>query len=44
MFMPDPKLFNSSDPEYVFQVLIQQIAWFGPIPTTYSDLLPDDND
>jgi serine/threonine protein kinase len=42
--MPDPKLYDISDDEYPFQVLIHQISWFGPIPQTYANLLPDEDD
>ncbi|TVY34706.1 hypothetical protein LSUB1_G005774 [Lachnellula subtilissima] len=43
IFKPDPKDAQPDDEAYPNHVLVKQIAFFGPFPLTYSDLLPQED-
>lgn len=44
IFKPDPKDADPDDETYPNHVLIKQISYFGPVPLTYFDFLPKDDE
>ncbi|KAK0128745.1 hypothetical protein ONS95_000700 [Cadophora gregata] len=41
IFKPDPKDAGPDDESYPNHVLVKQIAYFGPIPLSYFEFIPD---
>ncbi|KAG4434852.1 hypothetical protein IFR05_009646 [Cadophora sp. M221] len=44
IFKPDPKDAGPDDESYPNHVLVKQIAYFGPLPLSYFDFLPQDDE
>lgn len=44
VFKPDPKDAELDDDAYPNHVLVKQIAYFGPFPLSYFDILPEDDE
>ncbi|EPE26520.1 Protein kinase-like (PK-like) [Glarea lozoyensis ATCC 20868] len=44
IFKPDPKDAKPDDPTYPNHVFVKQIAYFGPFPLSYFDILPEDDE
>jgi len=43
MFKPDPKDATFDDEDYLFHIIIRQLAHFGPVPISYLDLIPKED-
>ncbi|RFU34332.1 hypothetical protein B7463_g2008, partial [Scytalidium lignicola] len=44
IFKPDPKDAGPDDESYPNHVLVKEIAYFGPVPSSYSEFLPKDSE
>jgi casein kinase II subunit alpha len=44
IFKPDPKDAEPDDDAYPNHILVKQIAYFGPFPRSYFDILPEDDE
>jgi len=44
IFKPDPKDAEPDDESYPNHVLVKQIAYFGPFPLSYFDILPEEDE
>lgn len=42
--MPDPKDAGLDDDTYPNHILVKQIAFFGPVPLSYFDSLPKEDE
>jgi casein kinase II subunit alpha len=44
IFKPDPKDAEPDDLTYPNHVFVEQIAYFGPFPLSYFEILPEDDE
>jgi len=42
--MPDKKDATFDDEEYLIHILIRQLVYFGPVPKSYIDLIPREDE
>jgi len=44
MFKPNPKDATFDDEDYLFHVIVRQLIAFGPVPKSYFDLIPREDE